>query len=62
MSPTKRLPANFGKPWSPEEDARIKTLFEAGANVVTIAERQDRTQSSVRLRLEKLGLIDPEAA
>lgn len=56
---TAPLPANFGKPWSPDEDTTIREAFANGASVADIARKQMRTQSSVRLRLEKLGLIEP---
>lgn len=53
-----RLPANFGKPWTPGEDAIVAAAYDAGAPLVQIAREQHRTQSSVRLRLEKLGKIE----
>jgi len=57
----KRLPANFGKPWSEEEDAQLTAAFDSGAPVSEIARRHERTHSSIRLRLEKLGKIEPTA-
>lgn len=55
-----RLPANFGKPWSEAEDKAIRDAFAAGEMVADIAAKHSRTQSSVRLRLEKLGAIESE--
>ena len=56
-----RLPANFGKPWTPEEDSQLATAFEAGTPITDLARRHARTHSSIRLRLEKLGKIEPTA-
>jgi hypothetical protein len=54
-----RLPANFGKPWSEGEDAQLTAQYDAGATLGDIARKHQRTQSSIRLRLEKLGRIEP---
>ena len=56
-----RLPANFGKPWTAEEDAQLATSFDGGTPITEIARRHARTHSSIRLRLEKLGKIEPTA-
>jgi hypothetical protein len=56
-----RLPANFGKPWSAEEDAQLTAAFDGGASIGDIARKHARTHSSIRLRLEKLGKIEPTA-
>jgi hypothetical protein len=57
-----RLPANFGKPWTEAEDATICAEFDAGLTLSEIARKHLRTQSSIRLRLEKLGKIEPAPA
>jgi hypothetical protein len=54
-----RLPANFGKPWTEGEDKTLVGEFDAGSSLAVIATKHQRTQSSVRLRLEKLGKIEP---
>jgi hypothetical protein len=54
-----RLPANFGKPWSEGEDRTLTGEFDAGMPMQEMARRHARTQSSIRLRLEKLGKIQP---
>jgi len=54
-----RLPANFGKPWTEGEDRSLLGEFDAEASLAVIATKHQRTQSSVRLRLEKLGKIEP---
>jgi hypothetical protein len=57
-----RLPANFGKPWTTEEDGAIASEFDAGLALAEIARKHQRTHSSIRLRLEKLGKIEPTPA
>jgi hypothetical protein len=57
-----RLPANFGKPWTEGEDRMLAAEFDAGASMPEIARKHERTQSSIRLRLEKLGKIAPTPA
>jgi hypothetical protein len=54
-----RLPANFGKPWTEGEDRLLVTEFDAGVPMHEIGRKHQRTQSSIRLRLEKLGKIAP---
>jgi hypothetical protein len=54
-----RLPANFGKPWTETEDRALIAEYDAGTLLNVIATKHQRTQSSVRLRLEKLGKIQP---
>jgi hypothetical protein len=57
-----RLPANFGKPWSEGEDRALVAEFDAAATIPEMARKHQRTQSSIRLRLEKLGKIQPSSA
>ena len=57
-----KLPANFGKPWTEGEDQQLRDRYQAGVPLQEIARAHARTQSSVRLRLEKLGLISPQTA
>jgi hypothetical protein len=57
-----RLPANFGKPWTQAEDEALIGEFDGGMVMIDIARRHARTQSSIRLRLEKLGKIEPTPA
>ena len=54
-----RLPANFGKPWNEGEDRTLTTEFDAGIAIGEMARKHARTQSSIRLRLEKLGKLPP---
>jgi hypothetical protein len=57
-----RLPANSGKPWTAEEDQAVISEYDSGLTIAEMARRHLRTQSSIRLRLEKLGKIEPAAA
>jgi hypothetical protein len=57
-----RLPANFGKPWNEGEDKSLCAEYDAGCPMAELARRHLRTQSSIRLRLEKLGKIEPAPA
>ena len=57
-----RLPANFGKPWTEDEDRQLVVEFDAGMPMHEMGRRHLRTQSSIRLRLEKLGKIEPSPA
>jgi len=57
-----RLPANFGKPWTQAEDQDLVAEFESQVPMPELARRHARTQSSIRLRLEKLGKIEPAHA
>ena len=54
-----RLPSNFGKPWTEEEDRLLVAQFDAGMPMHEMGRSHLRTQSSIRLRLEKLGKIEP---
>ena len=57
-----RLPANFGKPWTEAEDKTLIGEFDAAMPMQEMARRHARTQSSIRLRLEKLGKIEPSTS
>jgi hypothetical protein len=57
-----RLPANFGKPWTQAEDEALIGEYDGDMVMIDIARRHARTQSSIRLRLEKLGKIEPTPA
>jgi hypothetical protein len=57
-----RLPANFGKPWTEEEDTLLGSEYDAGIPLGEIGRKHQRTHSSIRLRLEKLGKIEAAPA
>ena len=48
---------NSGKPWTPEEDARLRGAYESGASLRTISDMLGRNPSSLRARLRRLGLL-----
>jgi len=52
-----RLPANFGKPWDESEERYLVTAHGAGKPRDEIAKALQRSQSSIRLKLEKMGMI-----
>jgi hypothetical protein len=54
-----QMPVNFGKSWSAEEDAALEGAFDAGTPIAELARRHGRTAGAMRLRLEKLGKIEP---
>ena len=62
MKRRERLPANFGKPWTEDEDHTLTGEFDSGLTIPDIARRHARTHGSIRLRLEKLGKIEPSTA
>ena len=45
-----------GRPWSPEEDDRLRKLALAGLSVAAITEQLKRGKSAVRVRAEKLKI------
>jgi len=52
-------PANFGKPWTDTEDQELCRQFDAELSIDEIAQKHQRTRSSIRLRLEHYGKIQP---
>ena len=57
-----RLPVNFGKPWSEGEDRALVAGFDAGSPMVELGRKHGRTPGAIRLRLEKLGKVEPSQA
>jgi hypothetical protein len=45
-----------GRPWSPEENDRLRKLALAGLSLAAIAEQLKRGKSAVRVRAEKLKI------
>jgi hypothetical protein len=45
-----------GRPWSPEEDDRLRKLALAGLSVAAITEQLKRGKSAVRVRAAKLKI------
>mgnify|MGYP000430161030 CR=1 FL=1 len=57
-----RRPANSGKPWSVEDEARIAAGHAAGQTPAELAAVVGRSKASVTARLVRLGLLDASAA
>lgn len=56
--PKKNLPQNAGKPWSAEEDAKLKSYFEVGMSKEELCAEFERTPGSISSRLIRLGLLN----
>jgi hypothetical protein len=58
---------NSRKPWTAEEDERLRQLVVSGAPLAEIAERLDRTELAAKarphfLRVTRSGVLDPSGA
>ena len=54
----KNLPANAGKPWSAEEDDKLKACYEAGMSQKELCAEFERTSGSITSRLARLGFLN----
>ena len=52
------LPENAGKPWSKDEEERLKELYNSGLAKKDISKEMRRTIGSISSRLKRLGLIN----
>ena len=52
---------NQGKPWSPEDDAKLDAAFAAGADLKPLAQELGRTTFALEARLVKLGRLPPRS-
>lgn len=61
--PAERRPAapNQGKPWAPEDDAKLDAAFAAGADLKPLAQELGRTTFALEARLVKLGRLPPRS-
>jgi len=50
---------NAYKPWSPEDDRKLTTLFTNGEDIITLSKTFERKPGAIRSRLSKFNLIDP---
>jgi hypothetical protein len=50
---------NAGKPWSNADDDELRRLFTSGNSIEDLALLFGRTPNGIRVRLERLGLIQP---
>lgn len=53
----KNMPANAGKPWSAEEDVKLKSCYEAGMSRAELCSEFERTSGSISSRLAHLGIL-----
>ena len=49
------LPANAGKPWTNEDDAKLRTYYEAGMSKKELCAEFERSSGSISSRLARLG-------
>jgi hypothetical protein len=52
------LPNNAGKPWKKEDDLALESSFDGGLTLNELCEKYERTQSSIKARLVRLGKIN----
>ena len=52
----------FNEPWAEDEDEELRRMAGDGIPLLQMAEQLQRSQNSVRLRLQKLGLWTPRPA
>lgn len=57
--PPADLPPAAGKPWTPDEDARLTSEFKTMKDFPAIAAMHQRTVGAISARLVRLGLIGP---
>ena len=50
------MPENSNNKWTPEEDARLKSLIEANTSIDLIAAKLKRTTKGVKSRAHVLGI------
>lgn len=51
---------NAGKAWSTHDDEELRRLFTGGNSIDDLALTFARTPNGVRVRLERLGLLEPQ--
>lgn len=56
--PKKSMPKNAGKPWSAEEDAKLRSCFTSGMSKKELCAEFERTTGSISSRLARLGLTN----
>ena len=48
---------NLRRPWTPDEDARLRSMLEAGISTTIAAAKLKRTKSALRGRASMLQLV-----
>ena len=51
------MPENSNNKWTPEEDARLKSLIEANTSLHLIAEKLKRSVPAIRSRASILNIL-----
>lgn len=59
--PIERRVPNQGRPWAPEDDAKLDAAFAAGADLKPLAQELGRTTFALEARLVKLGRLPPRS-
>jgi hypothetical protein len=54
-------PGNMGNRWTPEEEARLVSAFDAGKSVDEIVRGHNRSRAAIEARLVRLGKLDLSA-
>src|SRR6185312_574130 len=55
-----QLPKSVGKPWTDEEEERLRREFNSRVSIPNIAAKHGRTIRAIEARLEKLRLLSPD--
>jgi hypothetical protein len=51
------VPENSNNKWTPEEDARLKSLIEANTSLHLIAEKLKRSVPAIRARAQVVNIL-----
>ncbi len=51
---------NSGQPWHEEDDLRLRQMYVKGASIAELAAAFERSELSIRYRLDHLGLVSLE--
>lgn len=60
-SPRRAAAPNQGKPWAPQDDAKLDAAFVAGADLKPLAQELGRSAFALEARLVKLGRLPPRS-
>ena len=55
------MPGNTGNRWTPDEEERLASAFDAGKSVDEIVRGHNRSRAAIEARLVRLGKLDPAA-
>lgn len=60
--PAKSQPENAGKPWTPEDDACLCKMLDAGVSKWDMCKHFQRSRRAIEARLVRVGKIDSRDA